>query len=185
MGYFCRAPKFNSNLSVGAYRQDHDQVYQQNVNFHYQPKKNGWWSDFTWRYDSGLVVGAVNDLADALALTADQQAVIGLYCGAERASLIHRITSCGSPNYGAAHINILPSGAENDDHNPPRTKSRHVFSLGVGTDNLLHTERVRTTVRFTVLNLSNESALYNFLSPFSGTHWVQPRAYQAQVGWAF
>ena len=26
---------FNSNLNVGAYRQDHDQVYQQNVNLHY------------------------------------------------------------------------------------------------------------------------------------------------------
>ena len=33
--------------------------------------------------------------------------------------------------------------------------------------------------------LANEAALHNFLSPFSGTHWVQPRSYQAQVGWAF
>ena len=76
---------FNSNLTIGAYRQDHDQVYQQNVNLHYQRAKNGWWTDFTWRYDSGLVVGAVNSLADALALTADQQSMIGLYCGDERA----------------------------------------------------------------------------------------------------
>ena len=35
---------FNSNLSVGAYRQDHDQVYQQNVNLHYARPKNGWWA---------------------------------------------------------------------------------------------------------------------------------------------
>ena len=72
---------FNSNLTVGAYRQDHDQVYQQNLNLHYQRPGNGWWADFTWRYDSGLVVGAVNSLDDALALTADQQSAIGFYCG--------------------------------------------------------------------------------------------------------
>ena len=176
---------FNSNLTIGAYRQDHDQVYQQNVNVHYQPRKNGWWGDFTWRYDSGLVVGAVNNLADALALTADQQTMIGLYCGTDHASLTNRITSCNSPDYGAVRINILAPGAENADHNPPRTTSRHIFSLGVGNDNLFHTERVRTTVRFTVLNLSNQAALYNFLSPFGGTHWVEPRTVQAQLGWAF
>ena len=176
---------FNSNLTIGAYRQDHDQVYQQNVNLHYQRAKNGWWTDFTWRYDSGLVVGAVNNLADALALTADQQSTIGLYCGDERATLAHRITTCNSPSYGAERINILAPGTENDDHNPPRTKSRHILNLGVGTDNLFHAEHIRTTVRFTVVNLTNKAALYNFLSPFSGTHWVEPRSYQAQLGWAF
>ena len=64
---------FNANLIPGAFRQDHDQVFQQNVNLHYQRANSPWWADFTWRYDSGLVVGAVNDLAGALALTADQQ----------------------------------------------------------------------------------------------------------------
>jgi hypothetical protein len=131
------------------------------------------------------VVGAVNNLADALALTDDQQATIGFYCGAQQASLNRPIATCSVPNYAAARINILPPGAENDDHNPPRAKSRHIFSLGVGNDNLFHAERLRTTVRLTALNLSNEAALYNVLSPFSGTHWVQPRSYLAQLGWAF
>jgi len=176
---------FNSNLTVGAYRQDHDQIYQQNVNLHYQRTRNGWWAGFTWRYDSGLVVGAVNSLQNALALSADQQSTIGLYCGDERASLPHRIAACSSPAYGAVRINILPPGTENDDRNPPRTKSRHIFSLGAGNDNLFHAERLRTMIHFTVLNLTNEAALYNFLSPFSGTHWVEPRVYQLQLGWAF
>ena len=131
------------------------------------------------------MVGAVNNLSDALALTADQQAMIGLYCGSERASLTHRITACGQAGYGASRIHILPPGAENDDHNPPRTDSRHIMNIGVGTDNLFHTERIRTTARFTVVNLTNQAALYNFLSPFGGTHWVGPRMYQAQLGWAF
>jgi len=176
---------FNSNLTVGAYRQDHDQVYQQNVNIHYQRTRNGWWADLTWRYDSGLVVGAVNSLHDALALTADQQTMIGLYCGEEQASLLHRITSCNLPDYGASRIHVLAPGTENDDHNPPRTDSRHILNPGFGTDNLFHKEYVRTTVRFTVVNVTNKAALYNFLSPFGGTHWVSPRTYQAQLGWAF
>ena len=176
---------FNSNLSVGAYRQDHDQVYQQNVNVHYERKKSGWWTDFTWRYDSGLVVGAINNMADALTLTAAQQSAIGLYCGDQQASLSHRITSCTSPSYGAQRINILAPGTENDDHNPPRTKPRNIFHLGMGNDNVFHKEHIKTVVRFTVLNLSNEASLYNFLSPFSGTHWFQPRSFQTQVGLRF
>jgi hypothetical protein len=176
---------FNSNLSIGAYRQDHDQVYQQNVNIRYQPKKSAWWTDFTWRYDSGLVVGAINNMAEALALTAAQQSAIRLYCGSQQASLSYRITSCASPNYGAQRINILAPGTENDDHNPPRTKPRNIFHFGMGNDNIFHKERIRTAVRFSILNLSNEASLYNFLSPFSGTHWFQPRSFQAQIGWAF
>lgn len=176
---------FNSNLSVGAYRQDHDQVYQHNLNLQYRRKADGWWADFTWRYDSGLVVGAVNNLADALDLTADQQAMIGLHCGDQRASVTRRITSCSSSDYGAERIHILAPGAANSDRNPPRAKSRNIFDLGAGTDNLLHTERMRTVVRFTVLNLSNQASLYNFLSPFGGTHWAAPRTYRAQMGWTF
>jgi hypothetical protein len=176
---------FNSNLSVGAYRQDHDQVYQQNVNLHYQRAKNGWWADFTWRYDSGLVVGAVNTLQDVLDLTAAQQAAIGFYCGGEEASAVHHIASCAGQRYGASRIRIPTPGTDDPDHNPPRTVSRHILNVGTGTDNLFHTERLRTVVRITVLNLGNQAALYNFLSPFSGTHWVQPRSYQAQIGWAF
>ena len=122
---------------------------------------------------------AVNNLDDALALTAAQQSAIGLYCGGEQASLSFQITSCNSPNYGAQRINIIVPGKENDDHNPPRTKPRNIFHLGIGSDNLLHSERIRTLVRFTVLNMSNEASLYNFLSPFSGTHWFQPRSFQA------
>ena len=40
-------------------------------------------------------------------------------------------------------------------------------------------------VRFSVINLTNEDALYNFLSTFSGTHFVTPRAYQVQAGVTF
>jgi hypothetical protein len=111
--------------------------------------------------------------------------MIGFYCGNQQASLSHRITTCSSQDYGGSRIHILAPGAENPDHNPPRANPRHVLDFGVGTDNLFHAERVRTVLRFTVLNLTNKAALYNFLSPFGGTHWVGPRTYQAQLGWAF
>jgi hypothetical protein len=41
------------------------------------------------------------------------------------------------------------------------------------------------TLRLTVVNLTNKQALYNFLSTFSGTHFVTPRVFQGQVGVTF
>jgi hypothetical protein len=176
---------FNSALASGAFRQDHDQVYQQNVHVRYQRPHSRWRVDFTWRYDSGLVVGAVNTLEDALSLTADQQSMIGFYCGGEQASLSRRITACSAADYGATRVRIPAPGTDNPDHHPPRTRSRHIFSIGAGTDNLFRTERFRTILQFRVANLTNEAALYNFLSPFGGTHWAPPRMYEVQAGWAF
>jgi hypothetical protein len=36
-----------------------------------------------------------------------------------------------------------------------------------------------------VSNLTNKVALYNFLSTFSGTHFVSPRSYEAAIGFNF
>src|SRR6516165_7378212 len=75
---------------------------------------------------------------------------------------------------------------ENDDHNPDRVKPRNILNLGIGTDNLLHSEgHLRYTGSFEITNLTNVTALYNFLSTFSGTHFLQPRAYVARIGIAF
>jgi hypothetical protein len=52
-------------------------------------------------------------------------------------------------------------------------------------DNLLRGSKTKVKVRFTVVNLGNTEALYNFLSTFSGTHFVTPRAYQLQAGITF
>ena len=45
--------------------------------------KRGPWVGFNWRYDSGLVAGAVPDYATALTFDGDQQAAIGLFCGGD------------------------------------------------------------------------------------------------------
>jgi outer membrane receptor protein involved in Fe transport len=81
---------------------------------------------------------------------------------------------------------VIPAdGTENDVTNPPRIAPRHLFDLGLGVDNLLHADKTKIRVRFTVVNLTNREALYNFLSTFSGTHFVTPRAYAVQVGVTF
>jgi hypothetical protein len=46
-------------------------------------------------------------------------------------------------------------------------------------------DKVKLRLRFSVINLTNRETLYNFLSTFSGTHFVTPRAYQIHVGVAF
>ena len=42
-----------------------------------------------------------------------------------------------------------------------------------------------TTLRLTATNLANKVALYNFLSTFSGTHFVAPRSYALGLGFVF
>jgi hypothetical protein len=175
---------FNSSVSTGVFRIDHDQALQETTDFRYQYKSDGPWIAFTWRFDSGEVAGAVPALDDVLALTPAQQATIGFYCGADQATVYHGISSCAS-NYGATRVRIPAPGTSNDDHNPPRIAPRNLFDIGVGTDNLFHYEKFKTTLKLEVVNITNEAALYNFLSTFSGTHWVSPRTCQITMGLAF
>ena len=181
---------FNSPLATGAFRIDHDQAYNQTVYLQYQVPRSvhflhNPWVGLTWRYDSGLVAGSVPDLASALALNGDQQAAIGFYCGSTYATVNSPITSCTSSNYGALRLNIPAAGTENDDTNPPRIAPRNLIDLGIGWDDILETGRYHWKLQLTGTNLTNRAALYNFLSTFSGTHFVAPRAWQAQLGFVF
>ncbi|HWQ54196.1 MAG TPA: TonB-dependent receptor [Bryobacteraceae bacterium] len=179
---------FNNDVRGDAvFRIDHDQAFQQTTNLRYQHGNTGPWVSFTWRYDSGMVAGSVGSLEDALGLTGAQQSAIGFFCGGARPTLDAPLTGaeCNSTNYGATRLVIPKEGAENDDHNPPRVAPRHLLDIGAGTDNLFHAEHVRAVLRFAVTNLTNKVALYNFLSTFSGTHFVTPRSYQIALGLVF
>lgn len=175
---------FNSPVDYSVFRIDHDEAYEQTVNLRYQKSKNAPWFDFTWRYDSGEVAGNVPDLASVLALTGAQQAAIGFYCGSQQATINNAITSCSGP-YGASRVIIPAPGTFNPDTNPPRIAPRHLFDVSVGSDNLLHTEPVHMTARVSAYNLTNAAALYNFLSTFSGTHFVSPRRVEVSIGFQF
>jgi len=177
---------FQGTASIpGVFRIDHDQAYQQTVNLRYQRGKDGPWATFIWRFDSGLVVTGVPDSAYAMAfLTPAQQVDIGLTCDGVPATFDSPIRSCG----GAVKSTLLTlpqAGTWNPDHNPDRVEPRNLFDVAAGTDNLFKAEHRKTSLRFTVTNLTNKVALYNFLSTFSGTHFVPPRTYQVSVGYAF
>ncbi len=180
---------FNSDVGLGGsvFRIDHDQAFQQTTQLHYQKGAHGPWLSWTWRYDSGMVAGSVGGLADALALTGSQQSVIGFFCGASRPTLNTPLTAaqCTDANYGATRLSIPAPGTQNDDHHPARVAARNVFDVGTGTDDLFRRDHFRTTLRVVVTNVTNKQALYNFLSTFSGTHVVQPRAFQAAIGFVF
>jgi hypothetical protein len=175
-------------LVNGVFRIDHDQAFQSTGVFRYQ-HKNHEWVAFTWRYDSGLVVSGVPDSESALTiLTPAQQTSIGLSCGNLVATFSTGLGTddCAGKIVTSRLLTLPQAGTESDDHNPDRVRPRHVFNLGLGSDNLFHTEkRQRFTASIDIANLMNKVALYNFLSTFSGTHFLQPRTIVARVGFVF
>jgi hypothetical protein len=60
-----------------------------------------------------------------------------------------------------------------------------LFDFSVGHDNLFHGDKYKVSAQLTVINITNQYALYNFLSTFSGTHYVTPRSITAQIGFHF
>jgi len=197
--------------ATGVFRIDHDEKFNQTTHLQYQPWKNGPWLGFNWRYDSGLVAGATpcyNPLTATCAgssttlngqpaillintitgapLTADQEFQAGFTCNGLRATITQALPSpCLASQFGSTLINVPAPGTENDDHNPQRIQPRSLFDLSVGHDNLFHGERYKWSAQFTVINLANKYALYNFLSTFSGTHYVTPRTLTAELGFHF
>jgi hypothetical protein len=107
----------------GDFRIDHDQKFNATTNLQYTfDKRSGAWAGLIWRYDSGLVAGAVGSLDDALGLTADQQAAIGFFCGSAVATRDRALTDqeCTASNYGATRLRIPAEGTADDVMNPPR-----------------------------------------------------------------
>jgi hypothetical protein len=173
------------------FRIDHDEKFNQTTHLQYQPWKKGPWLGFNWRYDSGLVAGSVpfatdtTTPVDLTGLTADQQLQAGLFCGSQRPTLTVPLTTCAPSQYGSNLVKIPAPGTENADHNPPRIAPRNLFDVAVGDDNMFKGERYKWSLTLTAINVTNKLALYNFLSTFSGTHYVTPRALTAQIGFHF
>jgi hypothetical protein len=128
-------------------------------------------------------------MVSVLNLTPDQQFEGGLYCGSVHATPTMPISPnglCPANLYGSTLVSIPAPGTQNNDHNPQRIAPRNLFDVAVGDDDLFHTsEKYKWSARLTVVNVTNQQALYNFLSTFSGTHYVSPRAITATVGFHF
>jgi hypothetical protein len=193
-------PTTTGNTEV--FRIDHDEHFNQTTHLQYQPKKSLPWIGLNWRYDSGQVAGPVpcaggecnngpngtDTIVDASILTSDQQYQAGLYCGGVYATPTTPISPnsiCPASQYGSKYLAIPAPGTENNDHNPPRMAPRNLFDIAIGQDNLLRGDKFKLSARLTVVNLTNQEALYNFLSTFSGTHYVSPRAISATIGFHF
>jgi len=214
--------------ALNVFRIDHDELFNQTTHLQYQPWKRGPWFGFNWRYDSGLVAGAVpcfaatptcslstvagtggpgqppaliqmiNNLT-GLPLTADEEFQGGFTCkgvGATPTTPIPTLLTsvpgvtlaapaCPASQFGSTLLNIPAPGKENDDHHPQRDKARNLFDVAAGHDNVFHGDRYRWSVRFTVINVDNKKVLYNYFSTFSGTHYVTPRSYTAELGFHF
>jgi hypothetical protein len=195
--------------AAGPFRIDHDEKFNMTAHMQYQPWKTGPWLGFNWRYDSGLVAGPApcaggncangpagsDSVVDVSGLSPDQQFQAGLSCDGVRAtppSAAHLIGTpispddlCSASQYRSSLINIPAPETENDDRNPPRIAPRSLFDLAVGHDNILRGDKYKVSLQLTAINIANRDALYNFLSTFSGTHYVTPRALTAQIGFHF
>jgi Carboxypeptidase regulatory-like domain len=197
--------------ATGVFRIDHDEAFNQTTHLQYQPWKRGPWFGFNWRYDSGLVAGATpcyNPLTATCAptsttingqpaisllntitgapLTADQEFQAGFTCNGVHATPFQPLPgTCLASQFGSTLIKVPAPGTENDDHNPQRIQPRHLFDLSIGDDNLFHGDKYKWSAQLTVINLTDNYALYNFLSTFSGTHYVTPRTLTAQIGFNF
>jgi hypothetical protein len=172
---------------------------------------NGLWGSFNWRYDSGMVAGSVpcynlsaNDPNSACAatstildgvptvilsgptsanpLTADEESQAGLTCNGQRASPGNPLPdTCPASEYSSTLVNIAAPGKGDNDKSPSRIAPRDLFDASIGKDNLFHASRYKTNFDLTAINVTNKYALYNYLSTFSGTHYVTPRALTAKI----
>jgi hypothetical protein len=191
------------------FRIDHDEKFNQTTHLQYTFSRgkvlNGLWGGFNWRYDSGMVAGSVpcynplsNDPNSACGttsttlngqpavnlsnLTADEEAQAGLMCNGQPAK-VNQI--CLASEYSSNLVKIPAPGSGDNDKNPPRIAPHDLFDASIGKDNLFHANRFKTNLDITAINVTDKYALYNFLSTFSGTHYVTPRALTAKVTFNF
>ncbi|MBB5316171.1 TonB-dependent receptor [Tunturibacter empetritectus] len=195
------------------FRIDHDERYNQTTHVQYQiPGKRSPWVGFNWRFDSGLTAGSVpcynvtdpnsrcnpanggpsitingQPGIDLSGLTPDQQFQAGLTCNGVKATPFVGIpgNQCLASELTSKLVSIPAPGTENDDKHPPRIAERSLFDASIGQDNLFNGDKNKWSLRLTGVNITNKYALYNFLSTFSGTHYVTPRALTAELGFHF
>jgi hypothetical protein len=197
-----------------AFRIDHDERFNQTTHIEYKmPFRKSMFYSANWKYDSGLVAGSApcynvsdpNSICNPLnggpsisiggqpgidlsGLTPDQQFQAGLSCNGVKATVTTGFTQCLASQLSSKLISIPAPGTEDDDHNPQRVAPRNLFDMALGDDNIAHFgegEHYKIAARVTAINMTNKYALYNFLSTFSGTHYVSPRTVTGQVSFNF
>jgi hypothetical protein len=192
------------------FRIDHDERFNETTHVQYQMPGTGFlrpWIGFNWRYDSGLVAGSVpcygvtdpnspclgtsttlngQPAVDLSGLTADEEFQAGLTCEGIKATPTTPLpTPCPASEYTSNLVKIPAPNTGNNDKNPQRIQPRNLFDAAIGEDNIFKGDTYRWSLRLQAVNIANKYALYNFLSTFSGTHYVTPRAFSAELGFHF
>ena len=192
------------------FRIDHDERFNETTHFQYQlPGRHSPWYSLNWRFDSGEVAGAVpcynplsNDpnsacgptstmlngqpAVDLSSLDADEEFEAGMACDGVRATLGHPLPAvCAASEYTSSLVSIPAPGTGDNDHSPPRIQPRSLIDMALGEDNLFHGDRYKWGAQITAINVTDKYALYNFLSTFSGTHYVTPRSVTGQISLHF
>lgn len=188
------------------FRIDHDEHLNQTTHFQYQlPWKHAPWYSFNWRYDSGLVAGSVpcynplsNDpnsacgdtsttlngepAVDLSGLDADEEFEAGLACNGVKATPTQPLPDvCLASQYTSDLVKIPAPGTGDNDKNPPRIQPRSLFDMSLGDDNIFRSDHYKLDATITAINVTDKYALYNFLSTFSGTHYVTPRSLSGEL----
>jgi hypothetical protein len=122
----------------------------------------------------------------ALPLTADEEFEAGFECNGVRATPTTPLPAvCPASEFSSSLVSIPAPGTGDNDRNPPRIAPRSLFDVSVGMNNIFHADRYKLDLDLTAVNLTNKYALYNYLSTFSGTHYVTPRAMSAKLTFNF
>jgi hypothetical protein len=131
-------------------------------------------------------INPVTGASVPLPLTADQEFQAGFACNGVKATPTQALPSvCPASDFSSSLINVPAPGAGDNDHNPQRIAPRNLFDVSVGKNNLFHKDRFKTDLDLTAVNVTDKYALYNFLSTFSGTHYLTPRAVTAKLTFNF
>ncbi len=193
--------------STYPFRIDHDERFNQTTHMEYKmPFRKSLYYTMNWKYDSGLVAGSapcynVTDPnspcggisingqpgIDLRAYTADQQFVGGFICNGVKATQTQGFSQCLASQFSSYLIHIPAPGTEDDDRNPQRIAHRNLFDMSMGDDHVVNFsgDRYHLGARLTAINVTNKYALYNYISTFSGTHYVSPRTVTGEIAFHF
>ena len=184
------------------FRIDHDENFNETTHLQYQPWKKGPWFGFNWRYDSGLVAGPVpcvgGNCANGPNGTDTEVDVSGSDAGSTvPGRTLLRERACHSDHADQPErlmpgiaVRLEPGedpGGRNGERRPQSAahSAAQPVRYGGGHRQSVSRRQIQWSLRLSAVNVTNEYALYNFLSTFSGTHYVTPRAITATIGFHF
>ena len=131
-------------------------------------------------------INPVTGTSVPLPLTADEEYQAGFACNGVKATPTTPLPAvCPASEFTSSLISIPAPNTGDNDKNPQRIAPRDLFDATLGKDNIFHADRYKIDLDLTAINVTNTYALYNFLSTFSGTHYVTPRALTAKITFNF